>query len=133
MGYAHSLAARTLSAGVAESYMRQLGCMALYVVDDDRKPLGLITHRDLMSAEQRFNPEPNGSSRFPKVSEDAPLSETFGFCGDGLPIAVVDASGRLCGKVSPGDIIAALSGRPPSETNRSQQDQDGLFRSAAAK
>jgi len=45
---------------------------------------------------------------FERVDEASVLAELFGRFRSGLPVAVVDAEGRLRGMVAPTDLLAAL-------------------------
>lgn len=132
MTRAESFDGTVLSATEAETIMRQKGCTSIYVVDAEGKPLRLITHREVLAAGSaaRFDFGNQAAQRFPVVSQNASLSEIFAFCGDGLPVAVIDSFGRLCGKVNPTDVLVSLSGRSDNSLNEESpyRSQDGLFR-----
>jgi len=136
MTNAESFDSTALSTADVETMMRQKGCTSIYAVDSEGKPLGLITRRDLIAAGSagRIDVGSQVTHRFPVVSQSAPISEIFTFCGDGLPVAVTDESGRLCGKVNPSDVLAALSGRSNSTQGEESpyRSQDGLFRSVSS-
>jgi len=113
MSEADSLIIDETSPAHAEAYMRQHECTALFIVDETGRPIGLLTHRDLLRAgkDERSGIRPLLREQFPIVSDSSPIADTFGFFSDGLPIAVIDRNHRLCGKVSPTDVLATLSGR----------------------
>ncbi len=77
---------------------------ACFVVDADGRPLGLATAG---GAEGADGPGALRSD-FERVQETAVVAELFGRFRSGLPVAVVDADGRLRGMVGPTDLLAAL-------------------------
>ena len=83
---------------------------ALYVVNDEGKPVGLVTLDILDQAKG------NGTDSlaeilqtdFPKVNANASLREAYSMFSGMLPLAVVDDEGNLVGQASPLDIIVGL-------------------------
>ncbi len=81
--------------GAAEALTRAEAARACFVVDADGRPVALTAA---------------GSVRrdFERVPETAVVAELFGRFRSGLPVAIVDADGRLRGMVGPTDLLAAL-------------------------
>ncbi|MBB3141541.1 quaternary amine ABC transporter ATP-binding protein [Halomonas organivorans] len=83
----------------------------IHVVDDDGFPLGIVPRADLDVLE-----DGGGELRalmrrnYPAARADQELIELYGACARGLPIAVLDAAGRLQGCVDPLRIFALLAG-----------------------
>ena len=116
MTSADALPIEDASVIAAKTLMLQSGCAALHITDSRGKPIGVVTHRDLLDSAngERIAFSQLMRGQFPVIGEWAPLSDTFSLCSAGLPIAVVDAAGRLRGKVSANDVWAILAGRPCS-------------------
>ncbi|XKE44545.1 glycine betaine/L-proline ABC transporter ATP-binding protein [Halomonas organivorans] len=86
----------------------------LHVVDADGYPLGILVRTDLAAAEGRalrdlMRPD------FPAARADQELIELYGACAKGLPIAVLDETGRLLGSVDPLRVFALLAGNGGEE------------------
>ena len=90
----------------AEARLRTAG--ALFVTDRDGRAVGLILARDVAAAAP---PAADAAIRreFPRTGPAAKLAELFETCALGLPIAVVDAEGRLAGAVYPADVFHELA------------------------
>ncbi|WP_420812643.1 quaternary amine ABC transporter ATP-binding protein [Microbacterium hydrothermale] len=97
--------------------MRDAYMSAVYVTDRDRKPLGIITDRDAMklvragesSLLSRLKPVPQ------TVREDDVLMNLFVPSVESpLPLAVLDAEGRLAGVIPRVTLLAALGPGPTS-------------------
>jgi glycine betaine/proline transport system ATP-binding protein len=84
----------------------------IYVVDIENRPVGLICG---------FAPHQGGTGvkgtlrslvrrDFPTRVNSTPISELYGLCAAGLPIAVVDDEGFLQGVIDPLEIFAKLGG-----------------------
>jgi len=91
--------------------IRGLDTNALYVIDQQRKPVGLVTHRKLSDAKR--DGEPNLSRvmdrDFPTTRGDMTLSEIYDLCSQGWPVAVLgEGDGRLVGVVDPLDLLGRL-------------------------
>jgi glycine betaine/proline transport system ATP-binding protein len=81
------------------------GCA--YVVDANKKPVGLITPESLNGADGALGDV--AITDFPTVVDTTRIAELFHLTGDGKPVAVVDEEdGRLLGSVSPLDILRVL-------------------------
>jgi len=81
----------------------------LHVVDDDGRPVGFVRAEDLRAAKK--GKETCGSLMerdIPAVAEDDKLVAGFRACRRGLPLAVLDADGRLCGVVDPLEVLGTL-------------------------
>lgn len=83
-----------------------------YVVDRHQKVAGLINSQKLL----KHNPKnPNEllevaeTDNVPHISLDTPLSEMYAVVSNGVPVAVVDAQGRLVGMVSASDVLGSLA------------------------
>ena len=85
------------------------GAEAAHVVDADGKPLGVVSRE---SAEQAVARSDHGldalTQPVPAVTGDTALSKVYQLFGSGLPIAVIDAHGRLVGSVHPLRVLAEL-------------------------
>lgn len=103
---------------------------AWYVVGQDRKLQGYLRHTDLLEAHGapgngKTNLDEFIESECPQTPLSTPLSELYALCADGMPVAVVDKSGRLKGVVRPLDVLNTLSASiqndpdliPDNETN----------------
>lgn len=102
--------------------MRRSGLSGIIVVDSERRPRGYLTSERIVahldkkrSAEEAEHVGDNLLSEAPTVTVDTPLNDVITLASEGIvPIAVVDAGGRLRGVVVRGAILAALA-RPTSE------------------
>lgn len=84
---------------------------ALFVVDQDGSPDGIVLRRDL---ERLANNGADGirkvvNGNVPTVATYTPLNDLYGLCDQGTPIAVVSDRGKLLGAVHPLDILATLA------------------------
>jgi glycine betaine/proline transport system ATP-binding protein len=93
---------------VARERVRRADRAALFVVDGEGRPVGLLLARDAGGA---LEAAPVAAIRrdFPRAASDARLAELFEPCARELPIAVVDGDGRLVGVVHPSDVFAELA------------------------
>ena len=86
-----------------------LGSEAAHVVDPDGRPLGVVTRQSAERArargDQRLEPLVEA---VPAVTVDTTLAKVYQLFGSGLPLAVVDAEGRLIGAVRPLEVLAEL-------------------------
>lgn len=105
------------SAAIAAMRMSNQNVGTLVVTDEQNKPIGIVTDRDLVARVMAAGKEPHGCTvgelmtRSPKsVREEAPIEEVLvQMCGLGLRrMIVVDADGRLTGIVSLDDILSLL-------------------------
>src|SRR5579872_5312655 len=97
-------------------HARKVGTVV--VVDKDRRPLGLVTDRDLVVRVMAADRDPNQTgvsevmTRLPHtVSEELPVEEALGImrCGPYRRLPVVDREGRLAGILGLDDILDLLS------------------------
>src|SRR3546814_3080387 len=58
------------------------------------------------------------------VSAEAPIADAYAACGEGLPVAVVDADGRCVGSLHPADVFSELARSP--ETEASSADRPAI-------
>jgi CBS domain-containing protein len=101
----------------AASIMAQQQVGSLVVIDDDRKPVGLITDGDLVTrvlaagkdpdltkVEQAMTPDPV------TISEDAPIESSIDLMRSGAfrHVPVVDGDGKLAGLVTLDDVLSLL-------------------------
>jgi glycine betaine/proline transport system ATP-binding protein len=77
-----------------------------YVIDDDGRPVGIVTPNILNGAVGSVGGA--AGHTFPIATTTTPLAALFRLSGDGTPVAVVDEHGMLAGMVSPLDILAKL-------------------------
>lgn len=103
-----ALSADTDLAAARKRLQSRLGGV-LYVVDSERRPQGLVTAAALDGAEQGSLRD-HLQAQFPSAGRDTHLSDVYGQCAAGVPIAVLDDDGRLCGVAEPGQIFAQLAG-----------------------
>ena len=98
-----------------------LGSDAAHVVDADGRPLGVVTRQSAERArargDQRLEPLVEA---VPAVTVDTTLAKVYQLFGSGLPLAVVDAEGRLIGAVRPLEVLAEL-GRVEGVSEQLQQ------------
>ncbi|MBD2846971.1 glycine betaine/L-proline ABC transporter ATP-binding protein [Paenibacillus sp. IB182496] len=102
---------------VALELMRERGISSLYVVDKQKKLLGVVTAEQAAAAirsgaalEAVMHRNP------PQVEPDAVLSELFEpLSHSSVPIAVVDPDKRLLGILVRGAVLAALAGSEPRD------------------
>ena len=95
---------------IARQRLKGIKGNTLYVVNDEGKPVGLVTLDILDQAKG------NGTDSlaeilqtdFPKVNANASLREAYSMFSGMLPLAVVDDEGNLVGQASPLDIIVGL-------------------------
>lgn len=83
----------------------------LYVVDSDRRPVGLagaLTLQAAIAAGQTDLQEAMARD-FLCVPADAPIETAIPLCQKGMPLAVVDAGGKFIGIIEPTDILASMA------------------------
>ncbi len=82
---------------------------ALYCVDEDDRPVGILTAEDARRAQAMGTTDLDPALRrdFPQTDETASLAGIYEMCGAGLPLAVT-SDGRLIGVVRPLDVLAEL-------------------------
>ena len=100
------------TAEMAASKMHELGVDAVYAVEKgSTKPLGLITGADVAHALVEGTTDLRKIVRndFPTARETEKLFDVYDRCQAGLPLAVVDDAGALCGVVRPRDVLKELS------------------------
>jgi len=100
-------------ATVAEALerVRGLDTNALYVVDHQRHPVGLVTHRALTEASRSGETDLSKVllRDFPSTHGDMPLSEIYELAATGWPVAVLGTKdGKLMGVVDPLDLLGRL-------------------------
>ena len=98
-----------------------LGVDAAHVVDPEGRPLGVVTRQSAERArdrgDQRLEPL---VEQVAAVTVDTTLAKVYQLFGSGLPLAVVDAEGRLVGAVRPLEVLAEL-GRVEGVSEQLQQ------------
>ncbi|MCJ1709030.1 glycine betaine/L-proline ABC transporter ATP-binding protein [Microbacterium sp. VKM Ac-2923] len=102
---------------VALRHMRDAYMSAVYVTDRDRKPLGIITDRDAIKLVRAGENSLRGTLKpLPQsVREDDVLMNLFVPSVESpLPLAVLDADGRLTGVIPRVTLLAALGPGPTS-------------------
>ncbi len=98
-------------AAVRERLARE-GREAVYVVDESERPVGLLCLAELDTT------RPLGESirkDFPGAGHDAHLIDIYADCARGLPVAVLDEQGRLCGTVEPAALLRELAAAETTE------------------
>ena len=98
-----------------------VGSDAAHVVDADGRPLGVVTRQSAERARARGDQqlEPLVEA-VPAVAVGTTLAKVYQLFGSGLPLAVVDAEGRLIGAVRPLEVLAEL-GRVEGVSEQLQQ------------
>lgn len=97
---------------VALQLMRDSGVSNLFVVDQSRKLIGVITAEDASAAVQEGKELEDIIIReVPVVPPDKHLNELFDLCSTSrFPVSVVGENGRLLGVIVRGAVLGALSG-----------------------
>ncbi len=94
---------------------RKMDDDAFYVVDRDQRVKGFVDIEGLTKAQKAGTKQvskefsPYMSADFPRTSRSASLTELYALLADGVPIAVVEADGRLVGAVHPLDVLSSLA------------------------
>lgn len=90
--------------------LKKAGVSCLCVVDDDEKPVGLVTRDDLSRAAsgQRDDLLPLLRKDFTKIRASATINETYPVLSEGLPVAVVNRKGTFKGILRPENVIRGL-------------------------
>jgi hypothetical protein len=63
---------------------------------------------------------------FPTCVNLTPISDLYGLCATGLPIAVVDDEGFLKGVIDPLDVFARLGGARPGDSGNDGEPPTAL-------
>lgn len=104
---------------VATERMKQRNVGTLVVVDRDRKPIGILTDRDVATRAFGHGTDPRTLSvgdvmtrRPHAVSEDLAIEKALAVMREGpyRRLSVVDTNGRLVGLLSLDDILSLLAG-----------------------
>lgn len=95
----------------ALNQMDHFGVNALYVVDKDGMPDGVVRRVGLYEQQQKGSKSIGGAviGNFPSVSPLTELTRLYNLYEEHLPIAVVSERGRLQGVIYASDIINALA------------------------
>jgi glycine betaine/proline transport system ATP-binding protein len=80
---------------------------AVHVVDDSGRPVGLLCATDLGDGQGSLVEHVRRD--FPSAGRDAHLIDIYADCARGLPVAVLDEQGCLCGTVEPGVVLRELA------------------------
>jgi len=106
----------------AAAALRQLetsNAAALHLINEDGRPLGLITRHDLR--QQGDQPlDKLMRTEFPLAQAKSELADLYQLCAQGVPVAVVDGDGRYQGAIHYQDVLAALSANNGGPTLNSQ-------------
>jgi len=96
--------------GTARERLSAEALSALHVVDAERRVVGLIDRDDLNGKQKAKDPlRPVMRRDVPMISAEAHLSDAFTLCAGGQPIAVVDGTDRLAGRLEPLAVFQALA------------------------
>jgi glycine betaine/proline transport system ATP-binding protein len=106
----------------ARAILREAAVNAVYMLDRQQRPLGVVVAEDLEDADGQ-DVRAAVHRDFPQAVKEKILAECFELCASGLPIAVTDDEGRLCGTVDPLSIFNILrpEKRGVKETEASHQ------------
>jgi glycine betaine/proline transport system ATP-binding protein len=91
----------------ARAMLREAAVKAVYVLDREERPLGVIVAEDLEDTDGQ-DVRTAVRRHFPQAARGNILAECFELCASGLPIAVTDDEGRLRGTVDPLSIFDVL-------------------------
>lgn len=108
---AEALKLSTATRTEALAQMDRLERDALYVVDDNGRAEGIVTYRQLASAQSRKGENDISAyigREFRTIGRDAHLNDMYGLATDELPIAVVEDD-RLIGVVEPHAVFRKLT------------------------
>lgn len=96
---------------------------ALFIVDREQKPVGLVLQQDIARA-VREGVQDLGqvTTAFATTVASAPLVEVYNLCAENIPIAVVDERERLIGEVHPLDLLANLAPDTLGQPDRGEAD-----------
>jgi len=108
----------------ARTRMRELGREAVYVVDKDGKPAGVVTGEDVRGEDGREVSDVM-KTRFPKAQLTQTLYQVFDECSTGLPIAVVGDDGKLQGVANPLELFDAMSLTAKSPEQETEPAHEG--------
>ena len=100
----------------ALSRMRENNLDALHVVDEDSKPVGIVT-RQAVGVATREGVRDLGrviNTEYPATGASETLADVYDLTAAGLPIAVLDEEGTLIGVVDATDMIGNLT--PDTDT-----------------
>lgn len=102
---------RTDSVEEALQQMEQHGVNALYVVDQNEMPDGVVRYDALRKLQVEGIADMDSAilANFPKVSPLTPLTALYNLYEERLPLAVVHEMGRLQGVIYPLDILNVLA------------------------
>jgi CBS domain-containing protein len=95
---------------VARHPMLEFGVTAVPVLNDEHRPIGVVSLRDLMTGEPA-----QASSPVWSIAETATIEEAAKSMGEASfhHVVVVNAAGRAVGMLSALDLLRAFAGLPP--------------------
>lgn len=98
---------------------------ALYVIDDEGKPVGIVLEDDVLRAQAQGADDLAQIMRqeFPTAAPAAALEEISRLAVDGLPVAVVGSDGRLRGVADPQDVLANFGRKSKERRNTSEMTE----------
>lgn len=110
---------------VALRIMKDNGVSTVYVVDRQKRLLGIVTADDAARAvREELTLEDVLNKSIPKVSEDMLIDDLFEPMKDAqAPVSVVDDQNRLIGIVVRGSVIGALAGDDEVLNGGAEQDE----------
>lgn len=102
---------------VALQLMRDSGVSSLYVIDKEKKLLGVVTADDASEAlKNNKSIQEVMQAQVPWTLPDTPLNDLFETMAESkLPVAVVDRNNRLKGILIKGAVLSALAGNTMPE------------------
>lgn len=106
--------------GVALRIMKEHGISSVFVVDKERKYLGIITVEMAVEAKAAGIPSLNEMelAQGEVVKYDIPIQDTLGIIAESkLPMAVVNEENKLLGIIVRGSVLAALSNEKGGESD----------------
>ena len=105
---------------------------ALFIVDRQQKPVGLVLQRDIARAvREGLQDLSQVNTAFATTNASAPLVDVYNLCAENIPIAVVDERGRLMGEVHPLDLLANLAPESLGSPDRNAASPAGAAAGAA--
>ena len=108
---AETLLAEQDTVQTALSRMREGNQDAFHVVDQESRPMGIVTREDMVLAirEGALDLLQVMNTDYPKTDASETLADIYDLCTTGLPIAVLDEGGTLIGIVNAVDLIGNLT------------------------
>lgn len=107
---------------VVDKILKRMDAMddasALYIVNHKDELQGVLRKKRLVKAMEDDSVGHLSQvieQDFPRTIHTTSLTEIYALCADGVPIAVLDAAGRLQGSINPVDVLMSLASQGENE------------------